>query len=940
MSTNTTTSTSYDITVDLDNNRDNKYTVIEKNQSHDVTVGGLSDHKSGNTTVALVEKVNDKTRINGLKAGTVTIGIGSSSGLVSMLNYQIGDSELINGYTLTRTGEVFFSAPGKTTKVPVTTTPVEAFETITWASQQPRVADIDSDGMITAIDKGAAIITGRFTDKWGTDNVIPILVGVEIHFGYSVMSDLLNAVLKGREILDDAEQNPGKYASDDLLGLQEAIEEGERVLEDPTSEDSDYLKAINDLNGFLMDMSTGDNLMGLVAQRDEDGHLLNWLRPINQNVWELLDNNKLSYSPPKYIYNLSGMPEDGNNQTIFGPKNGILYVEDPMGSNIFRPLDSKGHLLPDENVWGGADKHFDTDDDMPSLKIDNKWYVYYGQNVYQEINTTAPIGDPARGMLTGGLFSAGKDGIPGTSDDRSPVFLHSDGKYYAGPFPGEDENDYVYFLDSEDEEEQKYYLYPDGSMDTEKPNDAAPVIQSVTVTPTTLQMSEGDVNSFTAQVQGIGSFSQAVNWSLEGNTHYDTVISNSGLLSVSLHEEANTLTVKATSVLNPAKSGTASVTMKYSSPQLTGASASKIATGKSTFLIKDDDTLMSTGYNSNGQLGLGDTQNRNIFTAVKKDSGLKFKAVSAYVWGSDAHTIAIERTEGKLYAWGLNNHGQLGDNSTGNKNSPIPITATGELPFIAINTAWNSSIALSETGAVYTWGWNGYGQLGDTTTTDQRIPKLITVGDPGTKIIEIAAGYLSMFAITEDGYLYGWGGNNYGQLGDGSKNNQKAPKRILVGGEKTKVMAVSTHSYGHTLALTENGDLYAWGRNDNGQLGNGSTSLSLSPIMILSHIVNEFTAVAAGFYHSLALTADHRLYAWGLNDNGQLGDGSMTRRLTPVWITPGTSYKAIAAGEWTSMAITTDGRLCIWGKNDLGQYGTGVSGSNTRYSVPQIIPLS
>jgi alpha-tubulin suppressor-like RCC1 family protein len=162
----------------------------------------------------------------------------------------------------------------------------------------------------------------------------------------------------------------------------------------------------------------------------------------------------------------------------------------------------------------------------------------------------------------------------------------------------------------------------------------------------------------------------------------------------------------------------------------------------------------------------------------------------------------------------------------------------------------------------------------------------------------------------------------------------------MVGSNDTKVKAVAGKTYGHLIVLTKAGDLYSAGRNSYGQLGDGSTSNKryMQPIFPTGKM--KFDSIAAGYDFSMALTADGKLYSWGRNNYGQLGLGHRTNKTTPTHVTPGIKYLAMSAGENTSMAINGEGRLYIWGRNNYGQYGNGLSGSSTSKYVPWYIPLS
>ena len=190
---------------------------------------------------------------------------------------------------------------------------------------------------------------------------------------------------------------------------------------------------------------------------------------------------------------------------------------------------------------------------------------------------------------------------------------------------------------------------------------------------------------------------------------------------------------------------------------------------------------------------------------------------------------------------------------------------------------------------------------------------------PTGEIAPIAAGSNHSAAVTKDGDLYMWGSNGGGRLGNGSRTNSYTPVKIM-----KNVAAVSLGDE-HSAAVTKDGSLYMWGYNRYGQLGNGSTTDSYTPIKIMENV----TAVSLGYYHSAAVTKDGSLYMWGYNGNGQLGNGSTTDSYTPIKIME--NVATVSLGDYHSAAITKDGSLYMWGYNGSGQLGNG---STTNISTP------
>ena len=267
------------------------------------------------------------------------------------------------------------------------------------------------------------------------------------------------------------------------------------------------------------------------------------------------------------------------------------------------------------------------------------------------------------------------------------------------------------------------------------------------------------------------------------------------------------------------------------------------------------------------------------------------------------HSLAIE-TDGSLWAWGDNGYGPLGDDTTTQRLTPVQVL-TG---VAAVSASAYHSLAIKTDGSLWAWGGNWSGELGDGTTTARWTPVQVLTG-----VAAVSAGYSHTLAIKTDGSLWAWGRNSYGQLGDGTTTGRRTPGPILTG-----VAAVAA-GWGHSLAIKTDGSLWAWGYNRYGQLGDGTTTDRLTPIQVLTGVA----AMSAGWDYSLALKADGSLWAWGWNGQGQLGDGTTTGRLTPVQVLTGVA--AVAAGEFHALALKTDGSLWAWGYNHHGQLGDGTT---------------
>jgi alpha-tubulin suppressor-like RCC1 family protein len=292
---------------------------------------------------------------------------------------------------------------------------------------------------------------------------------------------------------------------------------------------------------------------------------------------------------------------------------------------------------------------------------------------------------------------------------------------------------------------------------------------------------------------------------------------------------------------------------------------------------------------------------------------------------------------GIAWAWGSNNNGQLGNGSTMSSSTPVVVNLPAGTSATALAGGSLHSLALTSTGNVLTWGDNTYGSLGNGTTTSSSTPVAVSL-PVGTTASAIAGGYSDSLALTSTGQVLAWGYNNDGQLGNGTTTNSSTP--VLAGlPAATSATAIAAGQY-HSLALTSAGRVLAWGRNSSGQLGTGTTTNSSTPVSVIGlGVTTIITAIAAGYGHSLALTSTGQVLAWGDNTSGQLGNGTATSSSIPVGVIlpAGTTVTAIACGQNHSLALTSSGQVLTWGYNYSGQLGNGTT---TNSSTPAVITIS
>ena len=276
-----------------------------------------------------------------------------------------------------------------------------------------------------------------------------------------------------------------------------------------------------------------------------------------------------------------------------------------------------------------------------------------------------------------------------------------------------------------------------------------------------------------------------------------------------------------------------------------------------------------------------------------------------------------------MKCWGNNNDGQLGDGTT--DDSPTPVDVDGLTSgVVAIAAGYSHSCAVTESGGVRCWGSNSYGQLGNATTTDSLTP--VDVDGLASGVVAVATGYFHTCALTSAGGMKCWGYNALGQTGDQTTTNRSTPVDVI--GLTSGVAAIAAADR-HVCAVTTAGDTKCWGLNTEGQLGNGTTANSVVPVNVTG-LTGIASAIAIYDRHSCALTTAGGVKCWGNNDGGALGDGnSPNDRNTPVDVDGLPSgIAAVSAGNGMSCAVTVSGTAKCWGSNFAGQLGDGSTTSS------------
>lgn len=245
------------------------------------------------------------------------------------------------------------------------------------------------------------------------------------------------------------------------------------------------------------------------------------------------------------------------------------------------------------------------------------------------------------------------------------------------------------------------------------------------------------------------------------------------------------------------------------------------------------------------------------------------------------HVCAIN-SAGVMSCWGDGWEGKLGNGDGGGATQNSPVVADTGTTYKRVAAGRNHTCGITSANAVKCWGDNTAGQLGDTTTTSPRLSAV--TADPGVSYSEIFAGEDTTCGITTAGVLKCWGANNNGQLGDGTTTPRSSPTVVDIGTTYSKVaLGITFHL--HTCAITTAGVLKCWGSNTSGQLGNGSTTQSLSPVVIDTGI--SYREVSAGYEATCGITVGGSLNCWGNNSLGQLGIGNTTQQTSPALVGSG-----------------------------------------------------
>lgn len=368
-----------------------------------------------------------------------------------------------------------------------------------------------------------------------------------------------------------------------------------------------------------------------------------------------------------------------------------------------------------------------------------------------------------------------------------------------------------------------------------------------------------------------------------------------------------------------------------------------------TCVVAVSGSIYCWGQNLYGESGNGTTTGHS--TPLPASQGaLPSGAVYVSIGKGDYHACAIA-TDSNTYCWGENNIGQLGNGTTTNSTTPVAVSQ-GALPagsrFKQITAGEDYTCAIATNDRAYCWGRNTYGGLGAGSTTTSYTPLAVSQGviPAGVNFTAIASGEFHTCAIATNDRAYCWGYNPNGQLGNGTTTNSSTPVAVSQGsipaGVNFKQISVEDR---HTCAIATNDRAYCWGEGTSGQLGNGAGASSLTPVAVSQGALPagvNFKQISVGYLASCAIATNDRAYCWGINNYGQAGMGSLGDHTTPVAvlqgdIPAGVNFAEISSSNLHVCATATNNRVYCWGYGQYGQIGNGSTGNR---SIPTAVTTS
>jgi alpha-tubulin suppressor-like RCC1 family protein len=332
-------------------------------------------------------------------------------------------------------------------------------------------------------------------------------------------------------------------------------------------------------------------------------------------------------------------------------------------------------------------------------------------------------------------------------------------------------------------------------------------------------------------------------------------------------------------------------------------------------ILTSSSTTYSWGYNQNGQLGDNTTISRSSPVSVV-GGFTDWCQLSAGKY----HNLGV-RSNGTAWAWGGGGYGRLGNNNTIVLSSPVSVVG-GFTDWCQVAAGGCHSLGVRSNGTAWAWGLGSFGRLGDNNTTNRSSPVSVLGGF--TDWCQVAAGVLHSLGVRTNGTAWSWGRNYNGQLGNNSNIDRSSPVSVVGGFTDWCQVAAG----GHSLGVRSNGTAWAWGPNSCGQLGNNNTTQRSSPVSVVGGFTDwcQLSAGGVSFGRSLGVRCNGTAWGWGYNGSGQLGNNSTITRTSPVSVVGGfTDWCQVAAGYSHSLGVRTNGTAWTWGYNNSGQLGNNTT---------------
>ncbi len=308
--------------------------------------------------------------------------------------------------------------------------------------------------------------------------------------------------------------------------------------------------------------------------------------------------------------------------------------------------------------------------------------------------------------------------------------------------------------------------------------------------------------------------------------------------------------------------------------------------------------------------------NKGMFFYIKNENRYVFS--DGVSWKMSINDIS------NLYAWGQNSSGQLGDGTTISRSSPTRSVSFTD--WISVSAGGGQSLGIRANGTLWAWGRNSYGQLGNNIASIINQSSPVSVIGGFTDWISASAGGYHSIGVRANGTLWAWGRNNYGQLGNNTVISNRSPV-LAVGGFADWISASAGRE--HSLGVRANGTLWAWGANASGRLGDNTAISRSSPVSVVGGFTDWISA-DGGAEFSLGVRANGTLWAWGRNSYGRLGDNTVISRSSPVSVVGGfTDWISASAGDSHSLGVRANGTLWAWGSNSDGELGDVTTASKS-----------